>query len=55
MVIDGGSVAMRKVSILLKASAAITLYSPEIYHELQDLIDAQKIKSGLENLKKISE
>ena len=30
--------------MLLKASAAITLYSPEICHELQDLVDAKKIK-----------
>jgi uroporphyrin-III C-methyltransferase / precorrin-2 dehydrogenase / sirohydrochlorin ferrochelatase len=44
VVIGGGDVAMRKVSMLLKASAAITLYSPEICHELQDLVDAQKIK-----------
>ena len=44
VVIGGGDVAMRKVSMLLKASAAITLYSPEICHELQDLADAQKIK-----------
>jgi uroporphyrin-III C-methyltransferase / precorrin-2 dehydrogenase / sirohydrochlorin ferrochelatase len=44
VVIGGGDVAMRKVSMLLKASAAITLYSPEICHELQDLVDAKKIK-----------
>jgi uroporphyrin-III C-methyltransferase / precorrin-2 dehydrogenase / sirohydrochlorin ferrochelatase len=44
VVIGGGDVAMRKVSMLLKASAAITLYSPEICQELQDLVDAQKIK-----------
>ena len=44
VVIGGGDVAMRKVSMLLKASAAITLYSPEICHELQDLADMQKIK-----------
>jgi uroporphyrin-III C-methyltransferase/precorrin-2 dehydrogenase/sirohydrochlorin ferrochelatase len=44
VVIGGGDVAMRKVSMLLKASAAITLYSPEICHELQDLVNAQKIK-----------
>ena len=35
---------MRKVSMLLKASAAITLYSPEICLELQDLVSADKIK-----------
>jgi uroporphyrin-III C-methyltransferase/precorrin-2 dehydrogenase/sirohydrochlorin ferrochelatase len=44
VVIGGGDVAMRKVTMLLKASAAITLYSPDICHELQDLVDAQKIK-----------
>ena len=44
VVIGGGDVAMRKVSMLLKASAAVTIYSPKICHELQDLVDAQKIK-----------
>lgn len=44
VVIGGGDVALRKVSMLLKASAAITLYSPEICHELQDLVAAKKIK-----------
>ena len=44
VVVGGGDVAMRKVSMLLKASAAITLYSPGICHELQDLADMQKIK-----------
>ena len=43
VVIGGGDVAMRKVSMLLKASAAITLYSPDICHELQDLVNAKKI------------
>lgn len=41
--IGGGEVSTRKVSTLLKAGAAITLYSPEICHELQDLVDARKI------------
>ena len=44
VVIGGGDVAMRKVSMLLKASAAITLYSPEICLDLQSLVDVQKIK-----------
>ena len=44
VVIGGGDVAMRKVSLLLKAQAAVTIYSPEICHELQDLVGAQKIK-----------
>ncbi len=35
---------MRKVAMLLKADAAITLISPEICHELQDLATAKKIK-----------
>ncbi len=43
VVIGGGEVATRKVNMLLKASAAITLYSPEICHELQALADAKKI------------
>ena len=43
VVIGGGEVAARKVSMLLKASAAITLYSPEICHALQELVDAKKI------------
>lgn len=44
VVIGGGEVATRKVAMLLKADAAITLYSPEICHELEDLADAGKIK-----------
>ena len=44
VVIGGGDVAMRKVSMLLKASAAVTIYSPEICHELQDFVSAKKIK-----------
>ena len=52
VVIGGGDVAMRKVSMLLKANAAITLYSPEICHELQDLVDAQKIKFVKANFEK---
>lgn len=44
VVIGGGDVAMRKVSMLLKANAAVMLYSPELCHELQDLVDAQKIQ-----------
>ncbi len=44
VVIGGGDVAMRKVSMLLKAQAAVTIYSPEICHELQDLVAAKKVK-----------
>ncbi len=43
VVIGGGEVATRKVTMLLKAGAAITLYSPKICHELQELADARKI------------
>jgi len=44
VVIGGGDVSMRKVTMLLKADAAVTLYSPEICLELQELVDAKKIK-----------
>ena len=43
VVIGGGEVAARKVTTLLKAHAAITLYSPELCHELQDLANTGKI------------
>ena len=44
VVIGGGDVATRKVSMLLKASAAITLYSPAICHELLAMAEAGTIK-----------
>lgn len=44
VVIGGGDVAVRKVSMLLKANAAVTLYSPELCHELQELVATKKIK-----------
>lgn len=44
VVIGGGDVATRKVMMLLKAQAAITLISPAVCHELQAMIDAGKIK-----------
>ena len=44
VVIGGGEVATRKVAMLLKADAAVTLYSPELCHELEDLAKAGKIK-----------
>jgi uroporphyrin-III C-methyltransferase / precorrin-2 dehydrogenase / sirohydrochlorin ferrochelatase len=44
VVIGGGEVAARKVTMLLKANAAITLISPEICAALQALVDEQKIK-----------
>ena len=43
VVVGGGDVAVRKVGALLKANATVTLISPEICHELQVLVDAQKI------------
>jgi len=43
VVIGGGEVASRKVSMLLKANAAVTLYSPDICHELQTLANAGKV------------
>ncbi|MDP2153482.1 MAG: siroheme synthase CysG [Methylotenera sp.] len=52
VVIGGGDVATRKVSMLLKANAAITLVSPEICHELQTLVDDGKIKCTLSNYHK---
>jgi uroporphyrin-III C-methyltransferase/precorrin-2 dehydrogenase/sirohydrochlorin ferrochelatase len=44
VVIGGGDVATRKVTMLLKAHAAITLISPEICHELQAMADAKEIQ-----------
>ena len=49
VVIGGGDVATRKVAMLLKASAAITVYSPEICHELLAMATAQKIKYSASN------
>ncbi|HYN53866.1 MAG TPA: NAD(P)-dependent oxidoreductase, partial [Methylotenera sp.] len=43
VVIGGGEVAKRKVTTLLKANAAVTLYSPELCHDLQALVEAKKI------------
>lgn len=44
VVIGGGEVAARKVSMLLKANAAVSLISPNICHELQVLVEIQKIQ-----------
>lgn len=44
VVIGGGEVATRKVTMLLKADAAVTLYSPELCHELADMVSAGKIQ-----------
>ncbi len=43
VVIGGGEVASRKVIMLLKANAAITLYSPEVCPALQVLSEAKTI------------
>ena len=43
IVIGGGEVAARKVTMLLKADAAITVISPDLCHELAELLDAGKI------------
>ena len=44
VVIGGGEVATRKVTVLLKADADVTVISPEICHELQALVATKKIK-----------
>ncbi|HOY70353.1 MAG TPA: siroheme synthase CysG [Methylotenera sp.] len=44
VVIGGGEVALRKVSSLLKADAAVKLYAPEICPQLQVLVDEGKIQ-----------
>lgn len=44
VVIGGGDVATRKVTMLLKANAAVALFAPEICRELQDLHAAKKIQ-----------
>ncbi len=44
VVIGGGDVATRKVIMLLKAHAAITLYSPEISTELAEMAKAGQIQ-----------
>ncbi|MGJ8620354.1 MAG: siroheme synthase CysG [Methylophilaceae bacterium] len=44
IVIGGGDVATRKVTMLLKANAAITLISPAVCPELQTMITADEIQ-----------
>lgn len=44
VVIGGGDVATRKVLMLLKANAAVTLISPEICHALMALVEAKTIQ-----------
>lgn len=43
VVIGGGDVALRKVNMLLKANAAVTVVALDICHELQSLADLSKI------------
>lgn len=49
VVIGGGEVASRKVTMLLKANAAVTVVSPEICADLQTLVSTEKI-SHIETL-----
>ncbi|MDX1914804.1 MAG: siroheme synthase CysG [Methylophilus sp.] len=44
VVIGGGDIALRKVNVLLKAHAAITLVSPKVCSDIQALISAQTIQ-----------
>ncbi len=43
LVVGGGDVAARKVSLLLKAQADVTVVSPELQHELADWLAEGKI------------
>jgi uroporphyrin-III C-methyltransferase / precorrin-2 dehydrogenase / sirohydrochlorin ferrochelatase len=43
LVVGGGEVAARKVSLLLKAGAAVTVVSPRLSHELADMLKAGAI------------
>lgn len=43
VVIGGGDVAARKVTMLLKANAAVTLYSPALCHELSGMVHEKKV------------
>lgn len=43
LVVGGGEVAERKVALLMQAGAAVTLVSPELTDELQDLLNAGKL------------
>src|SRR5450830_769150 len=43
VIIGGGEVATRKVIMLLKAEAAVEVISPELDHELADMLAAEKI------------
>jgi uroporphyrin-III C-methyltransferase/precorrin-2 dehydrogenase/sirohydrochlorin ferrochelatase len=43
VVVGGGEVAVRKVTMLLKAGAQISVVSPDCHAELLELVEAQKI------------
>lgn len=43
LVVGGGEVAARKVSLLLSAGATVTVVSPQLSHELADMLTAGKI------------
>ena len=43
LVVGGGEVAARKVSLLLKAQAAVTVVSPDLSHELADWLEEGKL------------
>lgn len=44
LVVGGGEVAARKVALLLKAGATVTVVSPQLGHELADMLKAGDIK-----------
>jgi uroporphyrin-III C-methyltransferase/precorrin-2 dehydrogenase/sirohydrochlorin ferrochelatase len=49
VVIGGGDVAARKVSMLLKANALVELYSPTLSQQLRDLVSVNRITHKNEN------
>ncbi len=44
LVVGGGSIAARKISLLRKAQADVTVVSPELCHELAMLVEDKQIK-----------
>jgi siroheme synthase-like protein len=44
VVIGAGEVAARKVTMLLRAQASVTVYAPEICPTLADLVEAGRIR-----------
>jgi uroporphyrin-III C-methyltransferase / precorrin-2 dehydrogenase / sirohydrochlorin ferrochelatase len=44
VVIGGGEVALRKITLLLKADADVTVIAPDLHADLQILFDAKRIK-----------